>query len=196
MMWDDHDIRDGWGSRASDSLTLALKYRRGQAIFAKNNAYFEDARDVYWHFQGCHNPMPTGDPSLPNYISGPPPAGQRRAMPFVFRCGRLVVLVLDARGDRDVFRKDYPILGAEQWTFIDKVFANLAEDVEALAVMTPTPIASMDPNGQTQKLLGDRTDDVVAFSRGRPEPKSSDKLRDVPVSARERPPVAPAGGRS
>lgn len=40
-------------------------------------------------------------------------------MPFVFRCGRLVVLVLDARGDRDVFRKDYPILGTEQWGFID-----------------------------------------------------------------------------
>jgi hypothetical protein len=70
MMWDDHDIRDGWASVASDSPTLAAKFPRGREIFLKNNAYFEDARDVYWHFQGCL--MPTGDPSLPNYIEGPP----------------------------------------------------------------------------------------------------------------------------
>lgn len=167
MMWDDHDIRDGWASVATDSPTLAGRYSRGRELFSKNNAYFEDARDVYWHFQGCHNPTPTGDRSLPNYIDGPPSPGQRRAMPFVFRCGRLVVLVLDARGDRDVFRKDYPILGTEQWGFIDTVFTNLPADVEALAVMTPTPIASMDPNGQVQNLLGDRTDDVVAFNQDR-----------------------------
>lgn len=182
MMWDDHDIRDGWASLASDSPTMAARYPRGRAIFGKNNAYFEDARDLYWHFQGCHNPIPTGDPSLPNYIAGPPPPGQRRAMPFVFRCGRLVVVVLDARGDRDVFRQGYPILGAEQWGFIEAVFANLPEDVEALAVMTPTPIASMDPDGQVQNLLGDRTDDVVAFSRGKPEPKSSDAKGEIPVA--------------
>ena len=126
--------------------------------------------------------MPTGDPSLPNYIEGPPAPGQRRATPFVFRCGRLVVLVVDARGDRDVFRKDHPILGAEQWGFIDTVFANLPEDVEALAVMTPTPIASMDPHGQTQNLLGDRTDDVVAFSKGRSQPKSSVEKGELPVT--------------
>ncbi len=33
-----------------------------------------------------------------------PAPGERRAMPFAFRCGRLVVLVLDSRGARDVFR--------------------------------------------------------------------------------------------
>lgn len=183
MMWDDHDIRDGWGSVATDSPTLAATFSRGRELFGRNNAYFEDARDVYWHFQGCHNPTPTGDPSLPNYIDRPPaPGQQRRAMPFVFRCGRLVVLVLDARGDRDVFRKDFPILGTEQWGFIDTVFANLPADVEALAVMTPTPIASMDPDGQVQNLLGDRTDDVVAFSRGRTQPKSSEEKGEIPVA--------------
>jgi hypothetical protein len=183
MVWDDHDIRDGWASVASDSPTLAAKYPRGQEIFRKNDAYFRDARDVYWHFQACHNPLRTPGQSLPNYIEGPPPpGGPRRAMPFAFRCGRLVVLVLDARGDRDVFRKDYPILGAEQWSFVDQVFASLGEDVEALAVVTPTPIASMDPDGQVQNLLGDRTDDVVAFSKGKSPPKSSEEKGEIPVA--------------
>jgi PhoD-like phosphatase len=168
MVWDDHDIRDGWGSLASDSPTMAALHRRGAEIFRKSTAFFEDARDVYWHFQGCRNPSPvdpTG-PELPNYIPGPLPRGVRLGMPFAFRCGRLIVIVLDSRGERDVFRKEFPILGARQWTFIDEVFARLPEDVDALAVVTATPVASQDPDGQTQRLMGSRTDDVEAFKRG------------------------------
>lgn len=176
MVWDDHDIRDGWGSSAGDSPTLAALHPRGAKIFQKTNAYFEDARDVYWHFQGCHNPqrgdyrdpaLPgVPDPAFPNYIDAPPPHGQRLAMPFVFRCGRLMVLVLDSRGERDVFRKQYPILGAQQWQFIDEVLDRLPADVDALAVVTSTPIASQDPDGQVQRLFGTRTDDIEAFKRG------------------------------
>lgn len=168
MMWDDHDIRDGWGSGASDSETLVARHTRGRAIFDKCQAYYQDCRDIYWHFQACHNPRPSDgvDPALPNYIDLPPLSPARYAMPCAFRCGRLVVLMLDSRGERDVFRETLPILGATQWAFIDHVFANLAADVEALVVMTPTPIASLDPNGQTLKLMGDRTDDVEAFRIG------------------------------
>jgi PhoD-like phosphatase len=178
MLWDDHDIRDGWGSNAPDSPTLVAKYPRGRAKFETCRAYFEDCRDAYWHFQACHNPRPSDgvDPTLPNYIDRPPPPSERHAMPYAFRCGRLVVLMLDSRGERDVFRAELPILGSAQWQFIEHVFANLAQDVEALAVVTPTPIASLDPDGQVQKLMGDRTDDVDAFKEGREMPAQSDDL--------------------
>lgn len=178
MMWDDHDIRDGWGSLASDSPTLAARFPRGAAIYRKSTAFFEDARDVYWHFQGCRNPLPGDhadphapsqpDPAFPNYIGAPLPRGQRLGMPFVFRCGRVLVMALDSRGERDVFRPapDRPILGLRQWQFIDAVFANLPDDVDALAIVTPTPVASQDPDGQTQRLMGQRTDDVEAFKAG------------------------------
>jgi hypothetical protein len=185
MVWDDHDIRDGWGSLASDSVTLATKFPRGARIFERATAFFEDCRDVYWHFQACHNPLlgDIADPTLPNYIKDPPAGGPKRAMPFVFRCGRVVVLMTESRTERDVFRKEFPILGSEQWEFIDKVFANLAADVETLVLVTPTPIASIDPNGQTMKLMGDRTDDVEAFKRGDEEgvldPHSSEDLTDL-----------------
>jgi hypothetical protein len=193
MVWDDHDIRDGWGSLASDSPTMAAQHARGAEIFRKSTAYFEDARDVYWHFQGCRNPLPgdyrdptfpaQSDPAFPNYIAAPIPHGQRLGMPFVFRCGRLMVLVLDSRGERDVFRKAYPILGARQWTFIDDVFGHLPADVDALAVVTATPIASQDPDGQTQRLMGLRTDDVEAFKRGDEQelfhPKSTKDASDL-----------------
>jgi hypothetical protein len=112
-------------------------------------------------------------------------------MPFVFRCGRLTVLVLDSRGERDVFREDYPILGARQWTFIDEVLTGLPPEVDGLAIVTPTPIASQDPDGQTQRLMGGRTDDVEAFKRGDEEelfhPRSTTDVGDLAkaiVSAR------------
>ena len=53
MMWDDHDIRDGWGSGASDSETLVARHPRGKRIFDKCDAYYQDCRDIYWHFQGA-----------------------------------------------------------------------------------------------------------------------------------------------
>lgn len=171
MVWDDHDIRDGWGSVASDSPTLLARYPRGKEIYAKHNAFFEDCRDVYWHFQACHNPTFVPGEVPPNIVTGPPSSGERRAMPFAFRCGRLVVVVLDSRGARDVFRPapELPILGIDQWTFIEDLVASLDPDVEALAIVTPTPIASMHPDGQVQRLLGDRTDDVEKFRRGNTE---------------------------
>jgi hypothetical protein len=171
MMWDDHDIRDGWGSVASDSPTLLARFPRGKEIFQKANAFFEDCRDAYWHFQACHNPLFVPDETPPNIVTGPPVPGERRAMPFAFRCGRLVVLVLDSRGARDVFRPapEMPILGIPQWQYIADVVDSLDPDVEALAIVTPTPIASMDPDGQVQRLFGDRTDDVEQFKKGNPE---------------------------
>ena len=179
MMWDDHEIRDGWGSLASDSPTLADKYPRGRFIFDKCDAYFRDARDVYWHFQGCHNPEP-----VPPFTGAP--FVDRHPMPFAFRCGRILVLMIDSRGTRDVFRKEFPILGAAQWTFIDQVFAGLPEDVDVLVVMTPTPIASMDPHGASQKLVGRRTDDVEAFKRGDIkrvlEPASTEEFADLALA--------------
>jgi hypothetical protein len=193
MLWDDHDIRDGWGSLASDSPTLAAKHHRGAEIFRKSTAYFEDARDVCWHFQGCHNPQPGDyrdrlnptqpDPAFPNYAVGPVPRGQKLAMPYVFRCGRLMVVVLDSRGERDVFRANLPILGERQWTFIDEVFARLPDDVDALAVVTATPLVSQDPDGQTQRLMGTRTDDIEAFRVGDEQelfrPQSSRDVGDL-----------------
>jgi len=168
MIWDDHDIRDGWGSLASDSPTLAERFPRGRAIFRMCSEFFEDTRDIYWHFQGCRNPRPgdSPDPGLPNYIDGLLPPGVRLGMPFAFRCGRLTLLVLDARGERDVFRRERPVLGTRQWQFVDDVLAGLGTDVDALAVVTPTALVSQDPDGQTQRLLGDRTDDIDAFAQG------------------------------
>ena len=75
MLWDDHDIRDGWGSEPADSPTLAARYPRGREIHAQFVAFFEDARDVYWHFQRVLAPLPGDipDPGVDNYVGAAAP---------------------------------------------------------------------------------------------------------------------------
>ena len=103
-------------------------------------------------------------------------------MPFVFRCGRVLLLVTESRTERDVFREDFPILGAEQWEFIDQVFANLPREVDALVVYADADRFD-DPDGQTMKLMGDRTDDVEAFKSGDEhgvlDPHSTEDVSDL-----------------
>jgi len=171
MMWDDHDIRDGWGSFAPDSPTLADRHPHGRRIFEKHRAYFEDARDVFWHFQMCRNPPRRTGLAGPSDPASPPPAeapaaGTSEAMPFVFRCGRLAVLVLDSRGARDRRRPGRPALGTAQWEVLTQVLAELEPTIEAVAIVTPVPIVTIDPEGQVQVLLGRRTDDVEMFKNG------------------------------
>jgi hypothetical protein len=159
MLWSDHEIRDGWGSWASDSPTLQALYPKGAAIAAQYNAYFEDARKVYWHFQMCHNfAAPIAEPYVP---------GARTAIPVQFQCGRLVVLMLDDRGDRDLWREADRALGEQQWNFIENEFLpNLAPDIDAVAIVTQGPIVGMSPTGEIMRRLGRREDDVELFKRG------------------------------
>jgi hypothetical protein len=159
MLWSDHEVRDGWGSWASDSPTLQAKYPKGAAIAAQYNAFFEDARKLYWHFQMCHNfATPIAEPYVP---------GSRMTIPVQFRCGRLAVLMLDDRGDRDLWRDADRALGHEQWSFIENEFLpNLPADIDALAIATQGPIVGMSPNGEVVRLLGDKEDDVELFRRG------------------------------
>jgi hypothetical protein len=163
MIWDDHEIRDGWGSWAGDSPTLAGRYPRGTEITQEYSAHFRDAREVYWHFQAVHN-APAQPGPLP-----PEPGTDRFAIPFWFDCGRLRVVMLDGRGARDFWRPTKPILGVRQWQFIEQLAGQLPPTIDALAVITPVPIVSMAPEAISMRILRERTDDVALYKEGRAE---------------------------
>jgi hypothetical protein len=152
MTWDDHDIRDGWGSFAGESATLAAKFPASRPIYDRYRAYFNDAADVYFDFQACRNP---GEK-----------LGESNTRPYSFRCGRLLVVVLDSRGDRDFARSEFPVSGAEQWRFIEDLVDDLPADIDAIAVATAVPIVDLDPEGKVHRFFSDRTDDIDAFAKG------------------------------
>jgi hypothetical protein len=160
MMWDDHEIRDGWGSIAPDSPTLAARHPGSAWISQIYSAYFEDARDLYWHFQQTHNPPALG------HLVEPPASGRRQSLPYFFVCARIGVLMVDARGERDPWRPDEtPILGSEQWRFIDDTLAALPAEIDLIVIVTPGPIVATSPTGGQQHLVGHRDDDVALFRK-------------------------------
>jgi hypothetical protein len=151
---------------AFDSPTLARRYPSGRRIFEKCESYFLDARDVYNHFQAKHNPTNV-NPTNGLRMEESPEESNRQAQPYYFHCGRLAVLVIDSRGARDIWRDSNPVLGNNQWGFINE-FAErqVSKEVDAVAIVTPTPIVATDPDGFQQGSLGHRYDDVNSFKAG------------------------------
>jgi hypothetical protein len=129
----------------------------------------------------AHNPPPLFGPLLP------PVAGERHALPFVIPCGRVALLLLDGRGERDVFRPLYPILGDRQWRAALDWLGRLPGNIQALGCVTPVPIVAMDPGGLSQSLFKHRTDDELLYRDGRAEDllilqKESGGVLDIPFN--------------
>ncbi len=192
MMWDDHEIRNGWGSLAHDSPTIASQYPENARLQKVYNDIFEDFRYVYWHFQRSHGPPPG---SLT-----PPVTGERRAMPSVFRVSRVLVLMIDTRGDRDVFRDedDKPALGRNQWEFINEEFENIPPEVDYLIVTTAAPIAHYSKNAIAQQRVPGypayTTYDVRAFRGGAFIGGNGELWQSTLIPRNLRPPIASVRG--
>ena len=109
--WDDHEIRDDWGSRPGDWTG------------GSEQVGFAAAAEAYERFQNAHNP-----------------SGHGGARHYGFRLGAAAFYVLDLRGERGK-DPEYPVLGREQFeTFLDWL-SNQAAGVELLFVVTTVPVA-------------------------------------------------------
>ena len=109
MVWDDHEIGDGWGSHyfepgerrdglrriLPDLDERGLTYEDGLELVRR---MFRAARQTYVEYQHSHNP--------------PTAAGD---LDYSFARGGCAFYVLDGRGERDLARDDYRILGRAQF---------------------------------------------------------------------------------
>jgi len=99
MVWDDHDIRDGWGSQGDEHI-----YRE---------TYFRPARDAYVAHQILRGPR-RWDKELESLD---------RSLYQSFRLKGLPVFLLDQRNNRDVSVPT--VLGEEQWKVLREWFRTL-----------------------------------------------------------------------
>lgn len=116
MIWDDHDITNGWGSRK--------KHRRDYLKI------FEAARAAYVEFQDSHNPA-----SLRN--------GE---LYYAFHYGNAAILVMDIRGHRgeNLEANRYPLVGKEQWEDIQNWFENdWVKESKVLFVVSSVPVVHL-----------------------------------------------------
>ena len=113
MIWDDHEIRNGWGSFRRDTST------------PKRQAIFRGARQAYAEFQHAHGPQTFG----------------KDRFYYGFRFGSLGVFMLDMRGLRDCRRKRNPLLSARQLRDFKAWVKGELEGLSALAVVSSVPVA-------------------------------------------------------
>lgn len=158
MVWDDHEIANGWGSHKRDATA---QNRRN---------IFKGATEVYREFQQSHGP------------SGA--AGKHH---YGFRHGRTGFYVLDLRGRRDVTRKTDPLMGAPQWRdFKDWVEANEAE-LSCLFLVSSVPLAHA-PSFVSKHIPKSDLRDQWNSRKNQPEQRRMLRLlfdlsnrRDIPV---------------
>jgi phosphodiesterase/alkaline phosphatase D-like protein len=112
MMWDDHDIYDGWGSHGDEHDALP-------------QAFFAAASQAFDAHQGVHNPA----------------NGSKEHRAFAFTVGELGVLMLDLRSNRRIDADTaYPLLGTAQWDFVQSSLDRFAAaKVTHLAVACSVP---------------------------------------------------------
>lgn len=135
MIWDDHEIGDGWGSYyfrkkgKPDGLRRllpgieerGLTYDEGRTLMRR---MFRAARQAYIEYEHSHNP-PTA----------------KGDFDYSFRRGGCAFYVLDGRGQRDVERKNYCILGQDQFKrFANWVNALTPEETPFLFVVSAVPV--------------------------------------------------------
>ena len=107
MIWDDHEIGDGWGSHdfgengnGVQKMLPALEERGLTAAEGRELAgrMFRAASRAYGEYQHSHNPRT-----------------EAGVFDYAFRRGGCAYYVLDGRGQRDIGREDFRILGRDQF---------------------------------------------------------------------------------
>lgn len=135
MIWDDHEIMDGWGSygnaELSNHLDTIWQWENTALNVEIAHDMFAAATSVYKEYQHCHNPV-TADGQFDYPISWGPCA----------------LYVLDMRGHRDFNRQGdsaHRILGEAQ---MDRVLHWLESDevkqAKAVFIVSPVPVVHVD----------------------------------------------------
>ncbi len=154
MIWDDHEIVDGWGSHYLESengLRRMLPNLENRGLNDKDglklmDRMFRAARHVYMEYQHSHNPY----------------TQNKWQLDYSFRRSGCAFYVLDGRGQRKIKRKNYRILGPAQFKRFSRWVRSLApEETPFLFVVSAVPILhTRTVLVQADKLLGELSDDL------------------------------------
>ena len=115
MIWDDHEITNGWGSEET---------HKGQP----HQTIFQVARKAYTEFQHSHNPQNLSHPDT---------------LYYGFHIGCTSFLFLDLRGHRQIWNSQ--ILGQAQRDWITQFIQNECQTSKVLFVISSVPMFHLDP---------------------------------------------------
>lgn len=151
MIWDDHEIMDGWGSFFDDELSSELdtwfEWEDKEKNLKLANNMFEAAKQVYEEYQHSHNPD-TGRELITN----------EKIYDYSFSPCGTDFFVLDMRGKRNFENETNAILGSAQQTRFDDWTQNLQRNKN-----TPIFIVSTVPIVHLKDFVSDMLDWLSVF---------------------------------
>jgi len=130
MIWDDHEIMDGWGSYTDDELSDKLDSlfeweNKEQNLFIAY-AMFKAAKAIYIEYQHSHNPNTDAD-----------------QFDYAFSKGDVGVYTLDMRGHRKYTGNNdgHSVLGVDQFKrFKNWIESSEAQSKKALFIVSTVPV--------------------------------------------------------
>jgi alkaline phosphatase D len=129
MIWDDHEIMDGWGSYTDDELSDKIdtwhEWENKQFNLFITDAMFQAAKKVYGEYQHPHNPDTLDD-----------------VWDYSFDRGDIGFYTLDMRGHHKYKQSGtYNILGKEQYLrFKEWIESAESNSKKALFIVSPVPV--------------------------------------------------------
>lgn len=129
MMWDDHEILDGWGSydakEKKNLLDSWWDWDNDDEKLSLLNQMYEAAKLTYFEYEHSHNPSTPAD-----------------HFDYPFTWGTAAFYVLDMRGQRDYTRETNDrILGkAQMQRFKDWLGSDTVKNAESIFVVSPVPV--------------------------------------------------------
>nr|VFJ48093.1 MAG: alkaline phosphatase D [Candidatus Kentron sp. FM]VFJ48751.1 MAG: alkaline phosphatase D [Candidatus Kentron sp. FM]VFK09439.1 MAG: alkaline phosphatase D [Candidatus Kentron sp. FM] len=138
MIWDDHEIMDGWGSRTKEERKRLLNHVWQRDDEAFNSRIVEitwrAAAQVYYEYQHSHNPD-TGV-NVGNITTMDPRAA---TWDYAFERGGCHFYVLDVRAHHNCENPSHRLLGEEQHQRLRDWLASLS-GAKAAFIVSPVPV--------------------------------------------------------
>ncbi len=138
MIWDDHEIMDGWGSYTREERSKLLNRFFQDDDEATNDQLvqlmFEAAKQVYFEYQHSHNPKTP--------VSLKPEDNEACQWDYSFKMGDHGFYVLDMRGHHDYERHEQgtALLGAKQMTRVLDWLEAAGKRCKSLFIVSPVPV--------------------------------------------------------
>ncbi|HSR66434.1 MAG TPA: alkaline phosphatase D family protein [Acidobacteriota bacterium] len=128
MIWDDHEIMDGWGSytdeELSDKLDTIWEWEDQKTNLGLAKLMFKAAAQVYGEYQHSHNP-----------------ATEDGRWDYHYQWGPCAFYAFDMRGTRDFKRKEFRIMGREQFQRVKSwLEGEQVKQSEVIFLISPVPM--------------------------------------------------------
>ncbi|KZN67605.1 alkaline phosphatase D family protein [Pseudoalteromonas luteoviolacea] len=155
MIWDDHEIMDGWGSLTEEELSNKLdtlfEWEDSEFNLFIAHAMFHAAAQVYQEYQHSHNPT---TPSLPNVLLAD------SQWDYSFDHSLASFYVMDQRGHHQYQNpQGYDLLGPEQFARLSQWFENIPNSAKAIFIVSPVPVVHWSCTVVNMADIGSYKDD-------------------------------------